>query len=188
MSISPMPIQEQMVTNGFCAYRWVRWFDELVNGHVGDAATLDGQLPAYYATAAHLHTGVYAPAAAFTSVTFSALDYYAATGSWVVALGEQIVYQWTLNGTKLAVNWQIDSSSTTDPTATISLALPGGHLPARNASATHTYGTFTTGWDIGSAQVTAGVARIVLYTRDQTNWPVSGATLYTRGQITVEVV
>lgn len=42
---------------------WLLFFNELVNGAIGNASTLNGHPDTHFASASHLHTGVYAPVA-----------------------------------------------------------------------------------------------------------------------------
>jgi hypothetical protein len=183
VSISPIPQNTVLAGNGgFITFPWLRWLDELVHGHVGDAATLDGQLPAYYALAAHLHTGVYAAAGAFVDEPWDGGHF-----DWQVAAGNQITMAYTINGTVLHMTWQIDASTTTAGAASLTMRIPGLYASALAVSGFHTYSTAAGGWDIGPVETAVGSGNVTLYTRTRAAWPAEAGTIYTRGQLTLEI-
>jgi hypothetical protein len=181
-----MPQNDQMVTNGFCSFRWVRWFDELVNGHVGDAATLDGVPASGYSLIGHTHPAYAAPGAVVTAgddgATFGAM-----AGAWTVPAGSLVTYAYSLNGTVLTLWWRLDGTTTSEATAALTIRLSDGRVAAQNMTGTMAYQTAAGGWDVGSVEATAGVATIALYTRTRANWPVEAGTVTTRGQLVLEV-
>ena len=186
MSISPIPQNTALVANsGYITFPWVRWLDELVHGHVGDATTLDGVAASGYALAGHTHTG-FAAAGAFTDEGFDGSHFGAASGEWQVSAGNQITLAWTVNGTVLTMLWQIDATTTTLATASLVMRIPGLYVSALSVSGFHTYQT-AGGWDIGAVDVGAGLSTVTLYTRTRTNWPAESGTIYTRGQMTLEI-
>ena len=183
MSISPIPQNTVMTGNGgFITFPWLRWFDELVNGHVGDATTLDGVAATGYATAAHLHTGVYAPAGVWVDEPFDSGHF-----DWSVAAGQQITLAYTISGTVLTMLWQIDASTTTAGAASLTMRIPGLYAAALSVSGFHTYSTAAGGWDIGPVETAVGSGNVTLYTRTRVAWPAEAGTIYTRGQLTLEI-
>ena len=183
MSVGPMPQNDQMVTNGFCSFRWVRWFDELVNGHVGDATTLDGVPASGYAPVAHVHTTLYAPVGAWVDEAFDGGNF---TGGWTVAAGNQITLAYTVNGKVLTVLWQIDAATTTGSAALL-LRIPGLYTANLGVTGTHAYQTTAGGWDVGAVEATVSGTTLAIYTRTRAAWPAEAGTVYTRGQMTLEI-
>ena len=189
MSVRAAPANEQMVANGFCSHRWLLWFNDLLNGHVGDAATLNGVAASGYALAAHLHTGVYAAPSVFVPVAWSA-GYYSGTGGggWSVTAGQQTTLRYCLDGKRLTLLWQIDGSTTVTAPTALSLTLPASLAAKASCGTFHSYQTATGGWDTGSVDITASGTALLLYTRTRLSWPTESGTVNTRGSIVLEVV
>jgi len=190
MSVTPIRQDMVIAVNGRASFDLVRWSNDLINGHVGDAATLAGQLPAYYALASHTHAGVYVAAGTlgqFSDVAFATANFTAESGDWTVAAPNQVTYSYSVDGKRLTVVWEFDSTTTTLGTASLRLKIPGSLTAAHNASAAHAYRTFAGGWDMGSVQATAGSTWLTLYTRTKAAWPAEASTVYSRGSITLEV-
>ena len=183
MSISPIPQNTVLVGNGgYVTFPWLRWLDEFVHGHVGDATTLDGVAATGYALAAHTHAGVYAPAGTFVDEPWDGGHF-----SWQVAAGAQITRAYTINGTVLTMLWQIDASTTTAGAASLTMRIPGLYAAALSVSGFHTYQTAAGGWDVGPVETAVGSGNVTLYTRQRMAWPAEAGTIYTRGQLTLEI-
>ena len=183
MSISPIPQNTTLINDAkFMTFPWLRWLDELVHGHVGDAATLEGVAASGYALAAHTHSGVYAPAGTFVDEPWDGGHF-----SWQTVAGNQITRAYTINGTVLTMLWQIDASTTTAGAASLTMRIPGLYVAALSVSGFHTYSTAAGGWDIGPVETAVGSGNVTLYTRQRTAWPAEAGTIYTRGQLTLEI-
>ena len=168
----------------------VLWLNDLVNGHVGDAATLDGQLPAYYATAAHTHSGTYLTGTdigVWVPVSYSGAYFGAASGVWTVDSGMYTTFRYSLDNKRMVLSWQIDGSSISLTTASLTILIPASKLPATKATGWHAYMTAAGGWDMGSVEAVTSVSTLTLYTRTRANWPNETYTIHTHGQMTLEV-
>jgi hypothetical protein len=188
MSVRNPPANEQLVSNGFCTHRWLLWFNDLLYGHVGDATTLDGVAAAGYALAAHTHTGTYAPAPVFVPVAWDGGRYTGVGGGgWSVTAGNQTTFGYWLDGDRLTLAWHLDSTTTTTAPTALSIALPASYTAVRAVGGCHAYQTATGGWEVGSVDIAASGAVMLLYTRTRLAWPSESGTVLTRGQITLEV-
>lgn len=183
MSVRPATQNDVFTVNGgLLSFSAVQWLNALVYGHIGDAATLEGVAASGYALAAHTHAGVYAPAGTVVDEPWDGGHF-----SWSVAAGCQITRAYTINGTVLTMLWQIDASTTTAGAASLTMRIPGLYAAALSVSGFHTYQTAAGGWDVGPVETAVGSGNVTLYTRTRTAWPAEAGTIYTRGQLTLEI-
>jgi hypothetical protein len=71
--------------------------------------------------------------------------------------------------------------------AALTIDIPGTRTATRAVAGTHVYSTAATGWDVGVVDVAAGASAVTLYRRTLVAWPTESGTVYTRGQVTLEV-
>ena len=117
---------------------------------------------------------------------YDGASYSAATGAWAVALANQQTFCYSLNGSLMTVEWVLNATTTTEPTAYLVLRLPASKVSTKQVGGTQFY--YAGGaWDVGSVGISAGSASLQLYTRTRADWPAETGTLYLRGQVVLEV-
>jgi len=125
--------------------------------------------------------------------TFNAADFTASAGTWTLAAGDRIALQWKLSGTKLEVNWALNTTTTsTTPqqlrigngawggfTVKVAQALNGcvNNIPGLGLL----FGFAQTGSSVGTTTA------IWIFKSDASNFPAATDNLYTYGSLAFEV-
>ena len=130
---------------------------------------------------------------AVIETAFSAANFTASVGNWTLAAGDQIALQWKVNGTKVAVNWALNTTTTSSTpqqlrigngawggfTVKVAQALNGcvNNIPGLGIL----FGFAQTGSAVGTTN------QIWIFKSDATNFPAAVDTLYTYGSLEFEV-
>lgn len=88
----PIPSRDPIAGTQFVTPNWLHWFNQIANGPIGDAATLQTHPAAYFAIATHLHTGVYEPVLGNPAATnYHLTSTVLGVRSWALNLWERSV-------------------------------------------------------------------------------------------------
>ncbi len=91
--------------------------------------------------------GVSTAAFPWTTVSYTAGDFTAATGSWTVDSGDLTTFAYVLMGKTMIVTWVISTSTLSAGTANVSIKIPASKSPAKTT-------TMVAAWVLDSTALT----------------------------------